>query len=42
MNKQFKNQEVQKTYWAIVDSPPPNNIGTLDNFKKNEKQNKSL
>ena len=42
MNKQFKNQEVQKTYWAIVDSPPPNNVGTLDNFlKKNEKQNKS-
>lgn len=42
MNKQFKNQEVHKTYWAIVDSPPPNKTGTLDNFlKKNEKQNKS-
>ncbi len=42
MNKQFKNKEVHKTYWAIVDSPPPNNVGTLDNFlKKNEKQNKS-
>ena len=42
MNKQFKNQEIQKTYWAIVNNPPTNDSGTLDNFlKKNEKQNKS-
>ncbi len=42
MNKQFKNQEVQKNYWAIVNNPPPNNSGTLENFlKKNENQNKS-
>jgi len=42
MNEQFRNKEVQKTYWAVVDNPPPNNTGTLDNFlQKNEKQNKS-
>jgi len=42
MNEQFKNKEVQKTYWAVVDNPPPNTSGTLDNFlQKNEKQNKS-
>jgi 23S rRNA pseudouridine1911/1915/1917 synthase len=43
MNEQFRNKEVQKTYWAIVDNPPPNSSGTLDNFlQKNEKQNKSF
>ena len=42
MNEQFKNKEVQKTYWAVVDNAPPNNLGTLDNFlQKNEKKNKS-
>jgi 23S rRNA pseudouridine1911/1915/1917 synthase len=42
MNEQFRNKEVQKTYWAVVDNAPPNNTGTLDNFlQKNEKQNKS-
>ena len=42
MNEQFKNKEVQKTYWAIVDKPPASNSGTLDNFlQKNEKRNKS-
>jgi 23S rRNA pseudouridine1911/1915/1917 synthase len=42
MNEQFRNKEVQKTYWAVVDNPPPNTSGTLDNFlQKNEKQNKS-
>ena len=42
MNEQFRNKEVQKTYWAVVDNAPPNTSGTLDNFlKKNEKQNKS-
>ena len=42
MNEQFKNKEVQKTYWAVVDNPPPNNSGTLENYlQKNQKQNKS-
>ncbi len=42
MNEQFRNQEVQKTYWAVVDNAPPNTSGTLDNFlQKNKKQNKS-
>ena len=42
MNEQFRNKEVQKTYWAIVDKAPPNNTGTLDNnLHKNQKQNKS-
>jgi len=43
MNEQFRNKEVQKTYWAVVDNSPPNTSGTLDNFlQKNEKQNKSF
>jgi 23S rRNA pseudouridine1911/1915/1917 synthase len=42
MNKQFKNKEVRKTYWAVVDKAPNNSSGTLDDFlQKNEKQNKS-
>jgi len=42
MNEQFKNKEVQKTYWAIVDNAPPNNTGTLENYlQKNQQQNKS-
>ena len=42
MNEQFKNKEVQKTYWTVVDNTPPNRSGTLDNFlQKNEKKNKS-
>ena len=42
MNKKFKNKEVQKTYWAIVNNSPPLNSGSLENFLlKNEKKNKS-
>ena len=42
MNEQFKNKEVKKTYWAVVDNAPSSNSGTLDDFlKKNEKRNKS-
>ena len=42
MNEQFKNQKVQKTYWAIVSKMPPNNTGTLNNtLQKDEKRNKS-
>ncbi len=43
MNEQFKNQKVQKTYWAIVNKMPPNNSGTLSNIlQKDEKNNKSF
>ena len=42
MNKQFRDKQVQKTYWAVVQNAPPNNCGTLDNYlQKNGKQNKS-
>ena len=43
MNEQFKNQKIQKTYWAIVNKMPPNNSGTLSNIlQKDEKKNKSF
>lgn len=43
MNEQFRNKKVQKTYLAVVNKPPPNNSGTLDNYiQKNQKQNKSF
>ena len=43
MNEQFRNKAVQKTYLAVVNSPPPNNSGTLNNYlQKNQKQNKSF
>ena len=42
MNEKFKNKEVQKTYWAIVEKSPPKNNGRLENYlKKNNKKNKS-
>ena len=42
MNRQFKNKEVQKTYWAVVENAPANKAGTLNNLlHKNEKNNKS-
>ena len=42
MNKQFRDKETAKTYWAILENKPPNASGTLRNYlKKNEKQNKS-
>ena len=42
MNEQFREKKVQKTYWAVVDNPPANNSGTLENYLlKNQKQNKS-
>ena len=42
MNEQFREKQVQKTYWAVVDNAPPNNSGTLDNYlQKNQNQNKS-
>ena len=42
MNEQFREKQVQKTYWAVVDNSPPNTSGTLENYlQKNKKQNKS-
>lgn len=42
LNKQFREKETEKTYWAIVQKKPILEKGTLkDNIKKNEAQNKS-
>lgn len=43
LNEMFKNQEVKKTYWAIVKEKPEANEGRLEHFLlRNEKQNKSV
>jgi 23S rRNA pseudouridine1911/1915/1917 synthase len=42
LNKQFREKETNKIYWAIVEKKPEDTEGTLVHFlKKNEKQNKS-
>lgn len=42
LNKQFREKETNKIYWAIVENAPSEAQGTLTHFlKKNEKQNKS-
>ncbi len=42
MNEQFREKQVQKTYWAVVDNAPPNTSGTLENYlQKDQKKNKS-
>jgi len=42
MNAQFRERKVQKTYWAVVDNTPLNDVGILENYlQKNQKQNKS-
>ncbi len=42
MNQLFKDKEVKKTYWAVVDNCPPNKTDTLiHHLVKNEEQNKS-
>jgi 23S rRNA pseudouridine1911/1915/1917 synthase len=42
MNEMFKNKEVEKVYWAIVETKPNENKGSLlDYLKKNKEQNKS-
>ena len=42
MNEQFRKKEVQKTYWAVVENCPPEEIGILESYlQKNQKQNKS-
>ena len=44
LNEMFKSHEkIKKTYWAIVQSPPPTPQGRLENYLwRNEKQNKSF
>ena len=42
LNKQIRDHEVQKTYWAIVKKQPPSESGHLVHYLiKNEKTNKS-
>ena len=42
MNKLFKNKNIQKTYWAVVENAPPCKSGNIEDFlMKNTKQNKS-
>ena len=43
LNEMFKNEgEVQKTYWAVVDSKPSKEFDKLEHWLvRNEKQNKS-
>lgn len=42
LNKLFAEKEAQKTYWAVVKSPPPKEYDTLTHWlKRNPKQNKS-
>ena len=43
LNEMFRNQEVKKTYWAIVKDRPEETEGRLEHYLvRNEKQNKSV
>lgn len=43
LNDMFRNQEVEKKYWAIVQNQPKENEGRLVHYLvRNEKQNKSF
>ena len=43
MNKLFREKEIKKTYWAIIQKMPEEQEGTLHNkLKKNHKKNKSF
>jgi 23S rRNA pseudouridine1911/1915/1917 synthase len=43
MNNLFRNQQIEKKYWAIVENLPPKKNDFLVNFLlKNEQQNKSF
>jgi len=43
LNEMFRNQEVKKTYWAIVKERPKQPEGRLEHYLvRNEKQNKSV
>jgi 23S rRNA pseudouridine1911/1915/1917 synthase len=42
LNDIFKQREVKKIYWAVVDKMPPEPVGHLLHYlRKNERQNKS-
>lgn len=42
LNKQFRDKETNKVYWAVAENEPSTKTGTLINYlKKNESQNKS-
>lgn len=42
MNALFKSKEIEKTYWAFVQKPPPQETETLIHWlERNPKQNKS-
>jgi len=42
MNDMFRDHDLQKSYWAIVKNPPPEQEMTLTHYLyRNEKQNKS-
>jgi len=42
MNKQFRERQTEKKYWAVVREQPANAAGTLRHFlRKNEQHNKS-
>ena len=42
LNKMFRDDEVEKTYWAIVQNPPKNDKGILIHYLiKNNRRNKS-
>ena len=43
LNKQFSSREPEKSYWAIVKKPIPNDSAELMHYlKKNQKKNKSF
>src|SRR5665647_760822 len=43
LNEMFRNQEIKKTYWAIVKEKPDQSEGRLEHYlTRNEKQNKSM
>ncbi len=42
LNKMLKDKEIRKVYWAVTDTMPPDEKGTLTHYLiKNQKQNKS-
>ncbi|RLD38716.1 MAG: RNA pseudouridine synthase [Bacteroidetes bacterium] len=43
LSKIFKDRDLSKTYWAVVQNPPPEKHGHLRHYlKKNEQKNKSF
>ena len=42
MNQLFRDKDIQKTYWALVENKPKEDSGRLENYLiKNQKNNKS-